>query len=77
MRTVTTIYAEAAAHGVGNPYRNLAEDRAVTYPAREVRVVKDGWYGPQGQVVRVGERFKLPLPDAMGAVKRGLVEYIE
>ena len=76
MRTANTIYAEAFAHGVGNPYCQLAIDQPITYPTREVRVLRAGWYGPHGHPVALAERFKMLLPDALGAQRRGLVEFV-
>ena len=72
----TRMLAKIATSGTGNPTKRLAGDRPVIYTLREVVVKKDGWYGPHGHAVVLGESFRMPLPDALSAKALGRVEFI-
>lgn len=52
-------------------------DRPIKYPARRVRVLKAGWYGPSGAPVTVDDVIELPGPDAQGAIALGRVELVK
>jgi len=75
MNYESQLSARIAASSVGNPHRQMANDARITYPLREVRVLKDGWYHDRTPV-KVGHMFKMLLPDALGARALGRVEFV-
>ena len=55
----------------GDPFRQLAPHRPVTHKALLIRVTRVGWYGPNGEPVVLGQKFRLPAPDAHGLIALG------
>jgi hypothetical protein len=55
---------------------SAAEVRGVPVKTKRVRVLKDGWYGPHRQPVKVGEEFDAPLDEALGWKHFGKVEFV-